>query len=166
VCDKAPGDTARGGTRDLTAARGGTRRHAGPDGGTAGGGTGDRGGTAGGGTGDLTAVEARLRTILEPYRASLETADLYGVETLQAPGAKAHDWFAGVKRASAHVSFFLLPIVTHPELLDDVSPELLRRKTAKSCFSFRRVEEPLLAELEQLTARSYERFSADRAPRG
>lgn len=110
---------------------------------------------------DLAAVEARLREVLAPYRADLETFDLYGVDTLRQFGARTHDWFAGVKPAANHVSFFLLPVYAHPELLDGVSPELLRRKTGKSVFAFRAVEEPLLAELEALVRRAHARYLAE-----
>jgi hypothetical protein len=104
---------------------------------------------------DLAAVESRLREVLRPYRASLETYSLYGVDTLRWPGARAHDWFAGVKAASRHVGFFLLPIVTHPELLDGCSPELLRLRTGKSVFSVRSVDEAVLADLAALVARAH-----------
>jgi hypothetical protein len=110
---------------------------------------------------DLAAVEARLLAILAPYRADLETFDLYGVDTIRQFGAGTHDWFAGVKPAAKHVSLFLLPAYLHPELLDGVSPELLRRKTGKSVFAFRTVEEPLLAELEALVRRSHALYLAE-----
>jgi len=110
---------------------------------------------------DLAAVETRLRAILAPYRADLETFDLYGVDTLRQFGAHTHDWFAGVKPAAKHVSFFLLPVHLHPELLDGVSRQLLRRKTGASVFAFRAVEEPLLVELEALVRRTYVRYLAE-----
>ena len=61
---------------------------------------------------DLAVIEARLRSLLEPYAARLETATIYGIPTLRRPGAKAHDWFAFVKPAAKRVSLFLLPIHT------------------------------------------------------
>lgn len=109
---------------------------------------------------ELAAVEARLREILDPYRTSLEAADLYGVDTLRAPGARAHDWFAGVRRASRHVGFFLLPMAEHPELVDGCSPGLLRLRTGKSVFNVRTMDEALLAELEAPVARAYEAYVA------
>ena len=107
---------------------------------------------------DLAAVEMRLSAILDPYRRLLEPATIYNLPTLRRPGAKAHDWFAFVKPASKHVSFFLMPMVTWPDLLDGCSPALLGRRQAKSAFSFPRVDEPLFAELEALVARSYDRY--------
>ena len=66
--------------------------------------------------------------ILDPYRDRLEPATIYNLPTLRRPGAKAHDWFAFVKPASKHVSFFLMPIVTWPDLLDGCSDALLERR--------------------------------------
>jgi hypothetical protein len=109
---------------------------------------------------DLGAVEARLDAILEPYRSKLEPATIYNLPTMRRPGAKAHDWFAFVQPAAKHVSFFLLPMVTWPDLLDGCSPDLLKRRKALSAFNFATVDESLFAELEALVARAYERYTA------
>jgi hypothetical protein len=61
-----------------------------------------------------------------------------------------------VKPASAHVGFYLLPIVDHPSLLDGISPALAARHTGKSTFTFKVVDEGLCAELEALVARAFE----------
>jgi hypothetical protein len=42
-----------------------------------------------------------------------------------------------------------------------MSLELRRRLQGKSCFNFTAIEEPLLRELETLTARSFDAFSSD-----
>ena len=109
---------------------------------------------------DLAAVEARLERVLDPYRDRLETASIYNIPTLRRAGAKAHDWFAFVKPASKHVSFFLMPIVTWPDLLDGCSDALLKRRQAKSAFNFSTVDEAVIGELEALVARAYERYVA------
>ena len=111
-------------------------------------------------SGDLAAVEARLDRILDPYRGRLETASIYNIPTLRRSGAKAHDWFAFVKPASKHVSFFLMPMVTWPDLLDGCSGALLARRQAKSAFKFPAVDEAVFTELEALVARAYERYVA------
>jgi hypothetical protein len=110
--------------------------------------------------GGLAAVEARLRAMLEPYTGRLEWATIYGLPTLRRPGAAAHDWFAFVKPASRHVSLFLLPVHTWPDLLDGCSEELLARKTGASTFGFRSLPDELAAELEALLARAFERYAA------
>ena len=109
---------------------------------------------------ELAAVEARLRAILAPYEDRLETASIYNIPTLRRRGAKAHDWFAFVKPEPRHVSFYLLPMLSYPELMADVSPELARRRAGKSVLRFTAVDEAHLAELEKLVARAYERYMA------
>jgi hypothetical protein len=104
---------------------------------------------------DHSGVEERLDAILEPYRSRLETFEIYGVPMLRRPGAKAHDWFAGVSPGNGVIRFFLLPMHVHPELLDGISPELRKRKRGASLFAFTTVDDGLLDELTTLTERSY-----------
>jgi hypothetical protein len=104
---------------------------------------------------DLAALETRLWAILDPYRDRLERFDLYGAPYLRRPGAKAHDWFAGVSQGSGVVRFFLLPMYAHPELLEGLSPELLKRKRGASLFGLRPADEPLIDELDGLVARAW-----------
>lgn len=108
----------------------------------------------------LEAIEARLHAILDPYRPRLETASIYGIPTLRRPGAGAHDWFAFVKPATRHVSFFLLPVHTYPDLREALSPALAKRLTGASVFTFKAMDDALFAELEALVARAYERYAA------
>jgi hypothetical protein len=51
------------------------------------------------------------------------------------------------------VSFYFMPVYSHPELLEDLSPALRKRMHGKACFKFATVDETLLAELESLVAR-------------
>ena len=108
----------------------------------------------------LADIETRLDRILEPYRSLLEPSTIYGIPTMRRPGAKAHEWFAFVKPASKHVSLFLMPILTWPDLLDGSSPALLKARKAKTAFNFASLDDELATELETLVARSYERYVA------
>jgi hypothetical protein len=110
---------------------------------------------------DLGALRVRLEAVLDPYRERLEAYELYGAPYLRRPGAKAHDWFAGVSDGKGVVRFFLLPMHHHPELLDGVSPKLRTRKTGASLFAFPSLDDDQLAELEALIARAFERYMAD-----
>jgi len=110
--------------------------------------------------GDLAAVEVRLREILMPYEGRLEWATIYGNRALRRPGAKAHDWFAFVKPASRHVSLYLMPVHTRPELLESISPALRQRQTGKTTFGFRAIDDAEMAELEHLVARAFEAYIA------
>jgi hypothetical protein len=107
---------------------------------------------------DLATIEARLNGILDPYRDRLEDGPIYGRLFLRRPGAKAHDWFAGVVVASRHVSLFLLPVHTYPRLLDGMSDALRTRKKGASTFNFSTVDEALFAELAQLVERGFEAY--------
>lgn len=109
---------------------------------------------------DLVTLQTRLEAVLDPYRDRLEAFELYGVPYLRRPGAKAHDWFAGVSEGTGVIRFFLLPMHHHPELLDGVSPELRKRKTGASLFAFKTLDDEGLAELERLVARAFERYMA------
>jgi hypothetical protein len=114
----------------------------------------------------LYQLEAELRAVLVPYEDVLETAEIYGVEVLRWPGAKAHDWFAGVRPGDEVVKLMLLPVHTHPELLEPISASLRRRKTGASLFTLRESDAELVPELETLVARSFEAYSSDAAKPG
>jgi hypothetical protein len=105
--------------------------------------------------GELAGVQARLDAILEPYRGQLETFEIYGVPMLRRPGARAHDWFAGVSPGNGVIRFFLLPMYAHPELLEGISPALRKQKRGASLFAFANVDDGLVDELNALTERSF-----------
>jgi hypothetical protein len=110
---------------------------------------------------DLAAIEARLDAILEPYRSRLQTFEIYRVPMLRRPGAKAHDWFAGVSPGNGVIRFFLLPMRVHPELLEGISPGLRKRKRGASLFAFSDLDDGFLEELTLLTERSFAAYIGD-----
>ena len=114
----------------------------------------------------LAAVEERLRAILEPYRDRLEEGQIYGVTILRRPGARAHDWFAGVQLADGYVKFNFLPMHAHPALLAGMSPALGKHKTGASVFKFTEFDESLFRELEGLVARAFDLYVAAGAASG
>lgn len=69
------------------------------------------------------------------------------------PGAPPR-FFGAVMRKRNQVADRLMPVYEHPQLLDDLSPELRRRMQGKSCFNFTRLDETLVSELAGLTARA------------
>jgi hypothetical protein len=110
----------------------------------------------------LDAVEAELRAILVTYEDVLETAEIYGMEVLRREGAKAHDWFAGVQQVNGVVKFNFLPMHAHPELLEGVSPALLKRRTGASVFKFTEPDEALIEDLAALVARGFKLYARKR----
>ena len=112
------------------------------------------------GEGELGAIEGRLWTILAPYRDRLEEDSVYGLVTLKRPGANKHQFFAGVRTATKHVAFHLMPIYPQPSLLDGVSPGLRARLKGKTTFDFNALDEALFSDLDALVARSFESYMA------
>lgn len=112
----------------------------------------------------LGELEAELRAILVPYEDVLEAAEVYGIEVLHRPGARAHDWFVGVRPGKGSVKLMLLPLHTHPELMDGVSPALARRKSGAALFTLRPGDDALLDELAAVVARGFEAYMRDGEP--
>lgn len=81
----------------------------------------------------------------EPGRLYVETAPV-------APRAKP-GFFGAVQARKSCVSYHLMPVYEHPELLEGISPGLRKRMQGKSCFNFTAVDATLLEELDALTAR-------------
>ena len=110
---------------------------------------------------DLAAVEARIWSLLGPYRDELEAATIYGMPSLRWPGAKAHDYFAAVRSGKSYVSLYLLVADIYPDALAGTPAHLLQRRSGKAAFTFPSLDDEMARDLESLLARFYERYSAD-----
>jgi hypothetical protein len=66
---------------------------------------------------------------------------------------------AWVEVGKSYVSFHHMGVYARPDLLKGISKKLKERMQGKSCFNFTSFDEPLFAELEDLTARAFEAFS-------
>lgn len=113
---------------------------------------------------DLTTVFTALKSILAPYAAKLDTrkddaAELY-VDTRHIQKNRKPLFFGAVQLKKSFVSFHLMPVYTHPDLLDGLSPALKKRMQGKSCFNFTAVDPPLFQELASLTEAGYARYRA------
>lgn len=117
--------------------------------------------------GRFALVFERLRGILGPYGRRMHTvtddATSYAVDMAPEEQRDPTTWFGGVRLGKAYVSYYLMPVYVEPVLLENISPALRRRMQGKSCFNFTTVDEPLLAELEELTRRGYDRTAGDPA---
>jgi hypothetical protein len=109
----------------------------------------------------LEAVEARIWSLLDPYRGELEPATIYGMPSLRWPGAKAHDYFAAVRAGKNFVSLYLLVADTYPDALAGTSDSLLKRRSGKAAFTFPHLDDDMARDLADLLARLYERYRAD-----
>jgi hypothetical protein len=107
---------------------------------------------------DAAALEGELRTLLTPYREALVAGEIYGIHVLHRPGARSHDWFAGVRPGKGTAKLMLLPMKTHPELADALSPELRKRLTGDALFTLRPGDDALLPELREVVARAFDAY--------
>ncbi len=112
-----------------------------------------------------TALYDRLAAIFAHYRSTLiAKADEPGNLYLETPPSTAYPsglFFGAVKTGKRYVSFHLMPLYVHSDLLDGLSPELRKRMQGKSCLNFTRQDDTLLGELETLTAAGFARFQDD-----
>jgi hypothetical protein len=65
---------------------------------------------------------------------------------------------AWVEIGRNYVGFHHMGVYARPELLKGISKRLKARMQGKSCFNFTKVDEPLFAELEQLTISAFGAF--------
>ena len=114
---------------------------------------------------EFPAIFERLRDILKPYEAQMDgtanTADSYSLDTRKPGPNKKPMFFGSAAIKKNYVSYYLMPVYVHLELLEGVSDRLRRRMQGKSCFNFKAVDEEALAELRELTARGYAAFLQD-----
>ncbi len=107
---------------------------------------------------DAVELEAALRAMLVPYQDALDAGEIYGIHVLHRPGARAHDWFAGVRPGKGSAKLMLLPMKTHPELVDGLSPALRKRLTGDALFTLKPGDEALLAELGRVVASAFDAY--------
>jgi hypothetical protein len=60
-------------------------------------------------------------------------------------------WFGCVKMNKSAVTYHFMPLYFNPRLQSVVPPKLLARKQGKTCFNFKRPDEALFAQIEELT---------------
>jgi hypothetical protein len=108
---------------------------------------------------DFEAVEARLRRIFAPYRDRLTVSkEGPGGIYLEMPGYEGKPWgyVGGTRVGKSYVSYYLMGAYDGG-LQGSMSPELRKRMQGKTCFNFTKIDEPLFAELEDLTAKAIAR---------
>lgn len=113
----------------------------------------------------MEATFERLSALLAPYRNELVvTTDEAGHLYLDAPPSTPYPkglFFGAVKIGKRYVSFHLMPVYVHPELLDGISPALRKRMQGKSCFNFTAPDDALFAELGSLTQAGFDFYTRD-----
>lgn len=111
---------------------------------------------------NFESVFAELRAILARHVGSLSVTEdgprRYCLEGGLHPKHRTPMPIAWVQIGKAYVSFHHMGVYACPDLLQGVSQELRARMQGKSCFNFTSVDPQLLAELEDLTVRGFERL--------
>ena len=114
---------------------------------------------------DFPTIFDQLKTILEPYEPQLsvtvDSSEGYSLDTSNSARTKSRCFLVRPYVNKNYVSFHLMPVYVHPELLDGISDILRKRMQGKSCFNFEALDEDTLAELRQLTERGFEAFRKD-----
>lgn len=103
-----------------------------------------------------------LRAILQRHTGKLvvseDSSTQYRLEGGLHPKHKKPMPIAWVAIGKNYVSFHHMGVYARPDLLKDISKKLKARMQGKSCFNFTSLDEPLFAELEELTVRAFEAF--------
>lgn len=114
---------------------------------------------------EFNSIFLRLRAILQNHAGTLAVADdsdaRYCLEGSPGPAVLAA-WGGKLKKPSipvawvqigrAYVSYHLMPLYGNSKLHDGMSKRLKARMQGKTCLNFKRSDEELFNELEQLTA--------------
>lgn len=104
---------------------------------------------------DLEPVFTALRAVLTPHADAFHVQDRKGYYGLDDRSVRGHvvDFAAVVLKRRA-VSFYLLPTVWSPALLEGVSDALRARRTKAGFFNFASVAKGELRELSRLVERA------------
>ncbi len=102
----------------------------------------------------LEAAFARLREVVEPFMGACRVkTDDPGSLYLETRASKP-EMFSAVSLRKSAVSFHYMPVYVDPGSLEGISEELRRRMQGKSCFNFKRPDDPAIEELEALVGRT------------
>ena len=116
-------------------------------------------------TPDFPTVFDQLKAVLKPYEPRLSVtandSEGYSLDTHQLGPNKKPMFFGAAVVKKNYVSFHLMPVYVHPELLEAISDTLRKRMQGKSCFNFKTLDKNTVAELRELTERSFEVFRKD-----
>ena len=117
------------------------------------------------------AIFTALKPILKKHEKNLavkaDSEEKYILYTPTLPNGKLvykNDtlYFGGVEIKKNYVSFHLMAAYMFPELMENISPELNKRMQGKSCFNFKKVNEKLFAELEELTEICLKKYKSEK----
>lgn len=101
-------------------------------------------------------IFTRLRAIIASHAGRLDvsadTATHYCLHLRFSPKLKKGFPVAWVKIEKNYVSYHFMPVYMFPTLREGLSEKLRARMQGKACFNFKKVDEALFGELDDLTA--------------
>ena len=108
----------------------------------------------------------RIRAMIASHSAAAvpkcDKPDSYHLDTHEVRAKDGYrTYFGGVDIKKNYVSAHLFPVYTDPSLLDGISADLRKRMQGKACFNFKKLDEPLLAELRRLIDTGAARYKAE-----
>ena len=119
--------------------------------------------------GAYDAVAAELAALMRRHAAGMlergepSGAAAYGLEMVAPHPNPLHPkqpmWFGGVRSGKTGASCHLMPLYTHPLLVERMSPALRKRLQGKSCLNFRAADQGLFEELAGLTEEAARLYS-------
>jgi len=108
------------------------------------------------------ATFAALRAILSEFdgklRVTKDEPGKYELVSLEPTHKGKPMYFGSVLIQKNYVSFYLMPLYTHPELEKDLSPDLKRHKQGKACFNFKEPDLLLFVQLAALSVAGYRAY--------
>jgi hypothetical protein len=112
----------------------------------------------------MVQIYETLAALLVPYARKMESEMHPKIGfCLKARSARTgrETHFGAVQAMPDGVAYHLFPLYGHPDLLENISPELFSRMRGKTCFHFETLHAGLVAELAELTHAGFERFLSD-----
>jgi hypothetical protein len=112
----------------------------------------------------MSQIYETLAALLVPYARKMESEmhpKIGFCLKSRSPKTGREVHFGGVQVQPDGVAYHLFPLYAHPDLLQNVSPELHQRMRGQTCFHFEDLHAGLVAELAELTHAGFERFLAD-----
>jgi len=106
----------------------------------------------------FSTLSALLKRNAGKLKVSKDSATCFCLQGGFYPTHKTPMPIAWVEVGKRYVSFHHMGVYARPDLLKGISKPLKARMQGKSCFNFTKVDEPLFAELEELTIRAFEAF--------
>lgn len=97
---------------------------------------------------EFSQILTDIKQLLQPYHPPLAVKkdssgcyELWTVKPLEVMGRKYPElFFASVALQKNFVGFYYFPIYTHPELKNELHPDLLKKLKGKSCFHIKKTD--------------------------